>query len=253
MLAVDDVARHLLDADDAADADADDRSRTRRIRHGGGQPGIVDRHLRRRQRILDEEIHLLHVLAVDPGFGREVAHLAGDGGRQIGGIEPADAANAGAARAGGLPVGLDAGPQRRDHADAGDDHAAAASVRPVHGAARVGVASGEVKASPSPVSVAAIRDAAMGVPPRRRERGRYGAIGGVGRAPCRLRGGTPIAASHGGGARRAPGTRRRSPGGRGRAPTGRRRARRCRRRARRRRRRARSSSRAGRWCAGGPN
>ena len=65
----------LLDARDAAHADADDHPDAVLVGRCDLQPRRVDRHARRAHRELDERIHLLDVAPLDEILGREVVDL----------------------------------------------------------------------------------------------------------------------------------------------------------------------------------
>jgi len=73
---------------------------------------------------VDEGVGLLDLLLLDPLFGVEAADLAGDLAGERRRVELGDAADAGASFEQAAPGRLVADPQRLDHADPGDDHAA---------------------------------------------------------------------------------------------------------------------------------
>ena len=75
----------LLDAADAAHPDPDDHPDPVGIGGRDLQPGLIHRHLRGRDGVLDERVHLLDLAPLDPILGHEVADLAhrsGSGSRR---------------------------------------------------------------------------------------------------------------------------------------------------------------------------
>jgi len=123
----------LLEARDTAHADADDDTGPLRYGHRRRQPRVLDRHLRRRERVLDEDVHLLQVLALDVALGLEVPHLARDARRQARRIEARDRSDTGATRDELRPVGLDTAAERGDQAEAGHRDAPARVIRRAQG------------------------------------------------------------------------------------------------------------------------
>src|SRR6185503_1000066 len=112
-----------LDRREPADPGADEhphpvrlgrRHLERRILHGDFGSG---------HGVMDEQVHLLDVFFRDPVLRIEPLHLAGDAAGIVGGVEPGDRSDPGAPLDQPVPVGLVADPERRDHADPGDDDA----------------------------------------------------------------------------------------------------------------------------------
>ena len=128
--------RALGDARKSADAGADhDAGALARFGVLGLPAGIRDRLLRRRQRVDDELVHLALLFGRHPIVGVEGArggvaarHLSRYLRRQIRDIETLDRADAGLALDQALPHRLGADAERRDKADAGDDHSLHASL-----------------------------------------------------------------------------------------------------------------------------
>src|SRR5581483_4409640 len=110
-----------LDGGEPADPRGNEHADPRRDLRGDLQTGIVDRELRRRDRVLDEDVHLLDVLLLDPAERIEPAHLAGDPRGELRCVELGDRADAAAAADERLPVRVGADPERRHQADARDD------------------------------------------------------------------------------------------------------------------------------------
>ena len=77
------------------DEHADARRQLRRDR----QPGIVHRELRRGDRVLDEDVHLLDIFLLDERQRVEVLHFARDPRRELRRVELGDRADAALARA----------------------------------------------------------------------------------------------------------------------------------------------------------
>src|SRR5262249_27181 len=96
------------------------------------QSGARDRLIRRPDGVLDEVIHLLELLLLDVVLALEVAALAGDPGREVGGVEAGDPADARAAVDEPVPVPVDAGTERRDQTETGDDDATPGGMTVVH-------------------------------------------------------------------------------------------------------------------------
>src|SRR5258705_12624784 len=107
---------------DPADARADVDADVRGVDIGNLEAAVVDRDLRRRNRELDEEVHLLDVLLLDEGERIEALHLRRDLGRVAGDVEPRDPRDAALAGQHPCPrlVGPDA--ERRHQSDPGYDH-----------------------------------------------------------------------------------------------------------------------------------
>ena len=84
---------------------------------------LAHRLLRRRNRILDEQVHLRDVPLFDPVQGVEIAYLPADTGGKVGDIEAGDRANPQAPRHQRLPVSFEPSRKRRDQAEAGYHHA----------------------------------------------------------------------------------------------------------------------------------
>src|SRR5690606_36783816 len=113
----------FLDALQAADAGADGHADALGVLARDLQAGVPDRHHRRRVAVVDEGIHLLQVLGSNPLRSVEVLDLAGDAGRERGGIEVGDRADARAPGGDPVPAGSQVIAQRREDAHTGDDHA----------------------------------------------------------------------------------------------------------------------------------
>ena len=97
------------------------------------EPGVVHRELRRRDGVLDEDVHLLDVFLVDELQRVEALDLAGDPRGELRRVEVRDRADPAAAGAERLPVRLGPDAERRHEADArhDDSPAQSASVRMV--------------------------------------------------------------------------------------------------------------------------
>src|SRR5690606_35718936 len=91
------LERGLLDALQAADAGADGHADALGRLTLDRDAGIGDRHQRRSHAVVDEGIHLLDVLRRNPLRRVEAAHFARDPGRERGGVEVGDRADARAA------------------------------------------------------------------------------------------------------------------------------------------------------------
>ncbi len=107
----------LESADPRSDEDAD----VRRVRFGDRQLGVVHRELRRRDGVLNEDVHLLDVFLLDvvervesPYLGRDLCCVPGD-------IEPGDPIDAARPDDERFPVGLGPDAERRHQTDARDD------------------------------------------------------------------------------------------------------------------------------------
>jgi hypothetical protein len=84
--------------------------------------GVVDGELRRRQRVLDEDVDLLDFFFFDEVQWIEALDLPRDPSRVLRRVEVGDGADAAGAGAEGLPVRLGPEADRGNQADAGDDH-----------------------------------------------------------------------------------------------------------------------------------
>jgi len=69
-----------LDGAEASDAAPHDDAESFAVGHGHGESGILDGQVGRRQRQVDEAVHLLDLLLLDPVEGVEALHLAGEAG-----------------------------------------------------------------------------------------------------------------------------------------------------------------------------
>ena len=110
-----------LDRGEPADARRDEDADRRRVLGRDRQPRVVHRELRRRDGVLDEDVHLLDVFLVDELQRVEAPDLRRDLRGEPAGVElrdPRDAARPGQQRA---PVRAGADAERRHQADAGDD------------------------------------------------------------------------------------------------------------------------------------
>ena len=119
----------LLDAEDAADAGTDQRADALGIFVGDFQTRIVHRHERRSDAVMDERIHLLHILGGHEGAGIEVADLAGDARGELRDIERGDGAQTGTSVDDAVPAAGHVIAQWRDHAHAGDHYATLAHIQ----------------------------------------------------------------------------------------------------------------------------
>ena len=79
--------RLFLDAQQAADARADQRTDALGVRLPDLKAAVLQRHHRRGDAVMDELVHLLGVLWPDPAADVEVAHFAGDTHRVIAPVE----------------------------------------------------------------------------------------------------------------------------------------------------------------------
>ena len=114
---------HLFDERKSANARADDHADAIGIFLGRVDAGIIDRHLRRGDGVVNERVGLLDLFLLDPLLRLEAAHLAGDLTRKRAGIELRDPVDARSSFDEPLPCRIVADAQRGDHADAGDDYA----------------------------------------------------------------------------------------------------------------------------------
>src|SRR5207249_53154 len=80
-------------------------------------------------------------------LGAEVTHLAGDAAGELFGVEAGDRADSGTALRQGLPVLLDACPERSDQAETSDGDAAPLHVAVVHGRGLASDGKGSFRAS----------------------------------------------------------------------------------------------------------
>ena len=116
-----------LDRAEPADARGDEDADTGRDVLSHRQAGIVHRELRRRDRELDEDVHLLDVFLVDECQRIEALDLAGDPRGELRRIEVRDRSDAALPGAERLPVRLGADAERRHEADARHDDSPAQS------------------------------------------------------------------------------------------------------------------------------
>src|SRR5436309_2113531 len=110
-----------FDGGEPADAGRDEHAGARAELGRDHEPRIVHRKLRRRDRVLDEDVHLLDVFPVDELQRVEVLHLARDAGRELRRVELGDPRDAALARAERGPIRLGSDAERRHQADARDD------------------------------------------------------------------------------------------------------------------------------------
>src|SRR5438046_1681476 len=106
---------------------------------------------RRRDGVEDEEVHAVPLAPVHPVLGTKAAHLARDPARKALAGEAGDRADPRAPRPHGLPVRGHADAERRHHAEAGDDDAAA------HAAPRLQRRIAAPPGRPAPAAVRPIR------------------------------------------------------------------------------------------------
>src|SRR5690606_26077124 len=117
------LQRGFLDALEAADARADgDADALGRLAFDR-DAGVGDRHQRRGHAVMHEGVHLLDVLRRDPLGRVETLDLAGDAGREAGGVEVGDRADAGTAVDDPVPAAAQVVAERRQDAEAGDGDA----------------------------------------------------------------------------------------------------------------------------------
>src|SRR4029077_5440284 len=83
-----------LDRAEPADAGPDRDADVRRDLGRHGELRVIHRELRRRNRVLDERVHLLDVLLLDEVQRLEAADLAGNTRRELRDVEPADGVDA---------------------------------------------------------------------------------------------------------------------------------------------------------------
>src|SRR5262245_28259610 len=114
-----------LDGGESADPRGDEHAD--RVSVGGRdlEPGIVDRKLRGRERVLDEDVDFLDVLLPHEVQRVESLDLTGNARGELGRVEMGDGANAALAGAERAPVRFGPDADRRNQADAGDDHSPA--------------------------------------------------------------------------------------------------------------------------------
>lgn len=112
----------LFDAEQPADTGAQNGAHAFGIAFVDLQPGIVQRHERGADTVVDERIHLLDVLGGHKLGGIEILDLARDPGGELRGIDLPDRANARATVDDPIPTGGQIIAQRRHHAHAGNDN-----------------------------------------------------------------------------------------------------------------------------------
>ncbi len=129
------MQRLVLALDGAEPADADAMNTPTRVAISGVtvSAGVVHRELRRGDRVLDEDVHLLDVFLVDELQRVEALDLARDPRGELRGVELRDRSDPALAGAERLPVRLGPDAERRHEADArhDDSPAQSASVRVV--------------------------------------------------------------------------------------------------------------------------
>ena len=125
-----------LDGGEPADARADEHADARGDLGRDRQLRVVDRELRRRDRELNEDVHLLQFFLLDELERVEALDLAGEPGRERCRVESRDRADAARARAQRIPVFLSAHADRGHQPDAGHDDSPA-HVSSVRRAARL--------------------------------------------------------------------------------------------------------------------
>ena len=111
-----------FDRGEPADARRDEDADARRGRGRHLQARILHRELRRRNRVLDEDVHLLDVLLFDEPQRIEALDLARDLGRELRRVELGDRPDAARTGVERRPVDLGSDAQRRHEADARDDN-----------------------------------------------------------------------------------------------------------------------------------
>ena len=120
-----------LDGREPADARRDEDADARRVLRRHLQPRVVHRELRRRDRVLDEDVHLLDIFLLDELQRIEALDLAGDPRRELRRVELRDRADAAAAPRRAPPSSRSVPmPERRHQADAGDDDSPIAHAAP---------------------------------------------------------------------------------------------------------------------------
>ena len=98
---------------------------------GARQPRVLHRHLGRGDGVLDEDVHLLQLLALDEALGLEVGHLARD--RATARLEASKRVIARTPErpaTSAVPVAFRARPERRDETDPRHHHPPSRAVRP---------------------------------------------------------------------------------------------------------------------------
>ena len=95
------------------------------------EAGVLERHRGGRHRVVDEAVEALHLFLFEVEPGIEVAHLAGDLGRELGHVDQRDRADAAPALEDAFPGRAGAHAERRYQADAGHRHPTAGRVRGV--------------------------------------------------------------------------------------------------------------------------
>ena len=116
-----------LDGREPADAAADEHAHLVRVPGADREAGILHREVRGRHRELDEAVHLLDFLLLDPPERVEPLHLAREVRRVLGRVEEGDGAGPRAAFAQARPRLLGADAEGRDEAHARDDDSAICS------------------------------------------------------------------------------------------------------------------------------
>ena len=87
-----------FDRAEAADTGPDEDAHIEGVLRRDAQPGVIHRELRRRNRVLDEEVHLLDVLLLDERQGIPPLDLSCDLRRETGDVEPRNRTHAALAR-----------------------------------------------------------------------------------------------------------------------------------------------------------
>ena len=114
----------FLDRAQAADADANQHADVVGVLFGDLEPRLAHRLLGRRDRVLDEGVHLLDVALLDPVLGIKIPHLARDAGGEVRGVEARNQPDTGPTRHQGVPVLFHSNSERRYQTDSGNHHAA---------------------------------------------------------------------------------------------------------------------------------
>src|SRR5690606_8891895 len=114
----------LFDALEATDAGTDRHADAVGVGIADLEPGIGDRHQRRRHAVVDEGVHLLDVLRRDPLRRVEALDRAGNARGECGRVEMGDRADPGAAVDDAVPARGQVIAERRQDADSGDGDAA---------------------------------------------------------------------------------------------------------------------------------
>src|SRR5260221_8916012 len=120
---VDEYLVVLLDRAQPADTDTNQHADVIGVLFGDLEPRLAHRLLGRRDRVLDEGVHLFDVAFFDPVLGIKIPHLACDAGGEIRGVEARYQPDTGTPRHQGVPVLLHSNSERRYQTDAGDNHA----------------------------------------------------------------------------------------------------------------------------------